>query len=243
MQLTRGRQFCFLRGGLQVFFLPRFSGQICITGRTLPWVSVVKVRKLQSNPPPAPRCLWGPVARMKPMQLPESQPRDQEALVKDLPSAGHLWTPQLVLGQVNGRNHHVSKIHTLAFSNWFCSKHTMWREYKIQKWISRLERLLANFITGDHCLEGIHLTESFPVFDRFPVGKDPGRWGWKIPLHYLKSSTVSFDNRKLSEVKNFRKKVDTDLQHPWLKVKLLCKKKKEKKKIRPGCLAVTSIAK
>lgn len=177
------------------------------------------------------------------MQLPESQPRDQEALVKDLPSAGHLWTPQLVLGQVNGRNHHVSKIHTLAFSNWFCSKHTMWREYKIQKWISRLERLLANFITGDHCLEGIHLTESFPVFDRFPVGKDPGRWGWKIPLHYLKSSTVSFDNRKLSEVKNFRKKVDTDLQHPWLKVKLLCKKKKEKKKIRPGCLAVTSIAK
>ena len=63
------------------------------------------------------RCLWGPVVRMKPMQLPESQPRDQEALVKDLPSAGHLWTPLRVLGQVNGRNHHFSKIRTLVFSN------------------------------------------------------------------------------------------------------------------------------
>lgn len=31
MQLTRGRRFCFLRGGLEVFFLPRFSGQTCVS--------------------------------------------------------------------------------------------------------------------------------------------------------------------------------------------------------------------
>lgn len=76
-----------------------------------------------------------------------------------------------------------------------------------------LGRLPVTFITGDHCLERVYLTESFPVFGQF--WKDPGGQSEKIPLHCLKSGTVWFDNRKLREMKNFRKKkLSTDLHHP-----------------------------
>ena len=87
-----------------------------LAGGTLSQVSVVKVGKLQSKAP-APR---GPVARMKLRQLPESQSMDQEALVKDLPSAGHPWMPQLVLGQSPFLNAHAP-----VFSNGFSSQHMM----------------------------------------------------------------------------------------------------------------------
>lgn len=119
-------------------------------------------------------CLQGPVARTEPMQLPDVHPQPQRPRGRDLPSAGHPWTPQLVLGQVYGKNHPFPEALALASPMDFAASTQCDLNAKFGT-KPRLGRPQAHFSTGD-------LRKVVTQLDLPGLWKDPGGQSWKTPI-------------------------------------------------------------
>lgn len=176
---------CFLKGGMEVFFLPWLSGQICVSGWD--WVSTVTISKLQSSLLPPGICGQNEdhVVAWKSAKSPRG-PDEGICQVQVTPGHQGWWWVELMAKITN-----FQKLMHWCSPPDFSATVQGALNTKKWKWISRFERLPAMSVTGNHYLEGVCLTTSFLVFSQFELWKDPG-WVEAGKSIFIVSNLVQF---------------------------------------------------